>query len=321
MNYKKSLELMQKAKKIGIFTHANVDGDALGSAFALYYYLTDLGKDVDVIADTTIPNQLKFLNLESLIKQKSNKFYDLVIATDCNTVDMMGINKLSFMSNINTIQFDHHPLNPDFAGVNNVDTATSSASEIVANFFLENNIKVSDRIAELLITGIITDSGGFKFSCTTTSTMGVVYKILNQTNIKISDLMSSIFETETLDSFEMQKYAINHTEFLFDNKACIIKIDNSFFSTTGIDPNACKFLTRIGTEIGGVNLVALISEVQPNVNKVSFRSRNGYSASNCAKVFGGGGHLVASGCKIFGSFDDAVNRIIKAMGDELKCRE
>jgi len=276
---------------------------------------------VEVVSDTTIPNQLNFLEVEDIIKQRASGGYDLVIATDCNTVDMMAVNKSSFLECPNSIQFDHHPLNPEFAKVNNVETRVSSASEVVAKFFIENNIDIPKRIGELLLSGIITDSGGFKFSCTTSDTMFVVSEILKRSNTELSYVMGNLFESETKDSFEMQKYAINHTEFLFGGQAVIIKIDNSFFAKTGIDPNACKFLTRIGTEQKDIKLTALISEVTPNVNKVSFRSRKGYDASACAKAFGGGGHLQASGCKIFGNFYDVVDRIKKVMGDELLCKE
>lgn len=319
-NFELSKKVMEKANKIGIFTHANADGDAIGSAFALYYYLMGLGKSVEVVAETTIPNQLKFLHIEDGLKQTPSFDYDLVIATDCNTADMMGSNKQEFLRTINSISFDHHPNNPEFAKINNLATDVSSASEIVAEFFIQNNIEITDKIAELLLSGIITDSGGFKFSCTTSNTMRVASELLKRSNINISSIMNNLFESETRGSFEMQKYAMNHTEFLFDGKVVLIAIDYNFYKSTGIDPNSCKFLTRIGTELKDTCLTALISEVAPNVNKVSFRSRYGYSASNCAKAFGGGGHPQASGCKIFGKFDETLNRIKKVLKEELECR-
>ena len=318
-NFKLSKEVLENAHSVGIFTHNNVDGDAVGSAFALYYYLLDLGKEVEVVAETTMPNQLKFLGLDDLIKKEPTMKYDLVVSTDCATADLMGLNKHKFLVCSNSIQFDHHPTNSEFAKVNNLETEVTSASEIVAEYFLENKINISKRIGELLLTGIITDSGGFKFSCTKAKTLKIVSAILDQTGIEISDIMSNLFESETEDSFKMQQYAMNHTEFLFGGQAVIIKIDNKFFKNTGIDPNACKFLTRIGTELKSVKLTALVSEVTPNVNKVSFRSKKGYDASKCASAFGGGGHPQASGCKIFGNFYDAVERIIRVMGEQLEC--
>ena len=316
-NFVQSKELINSANSIGIFTHANVDGDAIGSAFALYFYLKEQGKQVEVVSETTLPNQLKFLQVEKLIKNKPSLKYDLVIATDCNTPDMMATNKQAFLEVSNSVQFDHHPLNPEFAKINNVETAVSSASEVVAKFFIENNIKLTPEMGKFLLSGIITDSGGFKFSCTTSQTMEVVYEILKQTQIELAWVMSSLFESETKESFEMQKYAMNHTEFLFDEQVVFISIDYSFFKRTGIDPNSCKFLTRIGTELKNTKLTALISEVSPNVSKVSFRSRAGYDASLCAKAFGGGGHKQASGCKIFGKFQDTVTRIKKVLKEVL----
>jgi len=319
-NFKESYEMMKQAKHIGIFTHRDADGDALGSAFALYFHLKSLGKEVEVVSDSTITTQLEFLEVGGLIHKKPSFLYDLVIATDSNNKEMLGVTK-PFFEAPNSIQFDHHPLNPDFADINNIELNVSSACEIVAKFFIENNIPISNKIGELLLTGIITDSGGFKFSNLTNETFKIVSKIMDDAGVQISPLMRKIFESETKESFLMQKYAINHTEYLFGGKAVIIKIDYSFFKETGVDPNACKFLTRIGTEQKEVKITCLVSEVQPNVNKVSFRSKDGYDASACAKVFGGGGHKEASGCKIRGNFYGVVEKLIRAVGDELGCKE
>lgn len=319
-NFKESYEMMKQAKHIGIFTHRDADGDALGSAFALYFHLKSLGKEVEVVSDSTITTQLEFLEVGGLIHKKPSFLYDLVIATDSNNKEMLGVAK-PFFEAPNSIQFDHHPLNPDFADINNIELNVSSACEIVAKFFIENDIPISNKIGELLLTGIITDSGGFKFSNLTNETFKIVSKIMDDAGVEISPLMRKIFESETKESFLMQKYAINHTEYLFGGKAVIIKIDYSFFKETGVDPNACKFLTRIGTEQKEVKITCLVSEVQPNVNKVSFRSKDGYDASACAKVFGGGGHKEASGCKIRGNFYGVVEKLIRAVGDELGCKE
>ena len=319
-NFKESYEMMKQSKHIGIFTHRDADGDALGSAFALYFHLKSLGKEVEVVSDSSVIDQLNFLGVDDLIQRKPSFDYDLVIATDCNNKEMLGVVKPFFEAQ-NSIQFDHHPLNPEFASINNIELNVSSACEIVAKFFMENNIQINTRIGELLLTGMITDSGGFKFSNLTNDTFKIVSKIMDEADVELSTLMRNIFESETKDSFLMQKYAINHTEYLFNGKAVIIKIKHSFFKETGIDPNACKFLTRIGTEQKDVKITCLVSEVLPNVNKVSFRSKDGYDASACAKVFGGGGHKEASGCKIRGNFYSVVEKLIRAMGDELGCKE
>ena len=318
-NFIESYNLMKNAEKIGIFTHRDADGDALGSAFSLYYHLKSLGKDVEVVSDTVVPPQLDFLGVGGLIKRKPSFKYDLVVATDSNNKEMLGVVKPFFVGT-RSIQFDHHPLNPNFADINNVELNFSSASEIVAEFFIENNLEITREIGELLLTGMITDSGGFRFSYLTARTFQVVGIILEKSSLELSPIMRKVFESETRDSFEMQKYAINHTEYLFGGKAVIIKLDYSFYKNTGIDPNSCKFLTRIGTEQKDVKITCLVSEVQPNVNKVSFRSKDGYDASACARVFGGGGHKEASGCKIHGNFYGVVEKLIRAIGDELSAR-
>lgn len=319
--FNESKKLIEKANSIAIFTHQNADGDAIGSAFALFYYLKNLNKEVSVFTDTKVlPNQLEFLKVDKLINSGFNKKYDLHIAVDSNNPDMLGRYKQKFLSIDNSVQFDHHPLNPEYASINNIETDVSSASEIVARYFIDNSIKIDEKIAIFLLSGIITDSGGFKFSCTTSKTMETVQKLLSVQGVSLSDVMSALFESETKDSFTLQKYAYNHTEFILNGKACVVVIDYNFYKTTGIDPNACKFLTRIGTELKDIIFTAVLSEVEPGVTKVSFRSRRGYKASSCAEKFGGGGHLQAAGCKIFGSLSSTVNKIKKVIAEELNGR-
>ena len=305
------------ANKIGIYTHANVDGDAIGSAFAFYYLLKDLGKEVNVFSKTTIPNQLKFLQIDDLINRRTTKPYDLVIAVDCATKEMMNIYCPDFSNYKDTIQFDHHPTNSHYAKLEIVEIDRSSACEVIANFLYENNVKINEKVGKFLLTGIITDTGGFKFSCTTKRTMEIVYKLLTDTGIELSALMSNIFESEEPEYLQLYKEAINNTKLLYDNKICVISIPYSFYNKTGVDPNSAKNLTRIGTEIKDVVLTCLVAEVEPNVCKVSFRSRKNYDCSICAGVFGGGGHKQASGCKIFDNYNNVIDRVIKSMVDIL----
>lgn len=315
--FSKAFQVLNNANKIAIFTHANVDGDAIGSAFAFYFYLKGKGKEVDVFTKTTMPNQLKFLELEHLINKKTCGNYDLAIAVDCNVAEMMNVYAEKFLSIENNMQFDHHPNNPNYAKYNITDHTRSSASELIADFFLSNNALLDENIAKCLLTGIIADSGGFKFTNTSKKTMEIVWRLLSDYDIELNYLMSNLFESEEPSYLDLYKEAINNTKLIENNRVAIIVIPNSFYKRTGIDPNGAKNLTRIGTEIKSVIATALIAEVEPNVCKVSFRSRGGYDCSECAKVFGGGGHRQASGCKIFGDLYDTIDRVTKSITDGL----
>lgn len=317
-NYDIAINKMLQCQNIAIFTHANADGDAIGSAFAFYFFLKDKNKNVDVFCKTTIPSQLKFLNIEGFLNKKTaTGAYDLAICVDCNTLEMTNIYMQDFLKCKNSISVDHHPNNPGFAQINIVEPSLSSTCELVAKLLYETKSKITNRMAELLLTGIITDSGGFKFSCTSKDTMNIVCKLLNGSNVEISNIMSNIFESENDEYLAFYKEAINNTELINNGKVAIISIKNSFFKKTGIDPNSAKNLTRIGTELKSVLVTALITEVEPGICKVSFRSRLGYDCSKCASVFGGGGHKQASGCKIYGDFFTTKERVIKSITDGL----
>ena len=313
--FKDAFQIIKNANKIAIFTHANVDGDAIGSAFAFYFYLKSLGKEANVFSKTTIPNQLRFLGVEEYINQKTCDKYDLAICVDCNTAEMMNVYAEKFLSIENNIQFDHHPNNPHYAKLNITDNTRSSACELVAEFFLANDVELNDDCVKFLLTGILTDSGGFKFSNTSTRTMEIVTGFLKKNNVKLNYLMSELFESEEPEYLSLYKEAINNTKLINDNKIAIITIPYEFYERTGIDPNCAKNLTRIGTEIKTVIVTALIAEVEPGMCKVSYRSRGDYDCSKCANVFGGGGHKQASGCKVYGNLYDTIERVIKSMTD------
>lgn len=316
---KNAFQKLNNANKVAIFTHANVDGDAIGSAFAFYFYLKGLNKQVDVFTKTTIPSQLRFLGVEDKLNKKTCNKYDLAIAVDCATLDMMNTYSEEFFKVEDKIVFDHHASNSHYANLNIVDPVSSSACELIAEFFIQNNVELTNQIATFLLAGIITDSGGFRFSCTSKRTMEIVGKLISDYDIEISTVMASIFESEEPSYLDLYREAINNTKLMFDNKVAIITIPNKFYQSTGIDPNSAKNLTRIGTEIKGVLVTALIAEVEPNLSKVSFRSRLGYDCSECAKVFGGGGHKQASGCKIYGNLYDTTERVIKSITDGFVC--
>ena len=146
LNYSKSKELMEKANSIAIFTHRDADGDAIGSAFALYLHLVNLGKQVDVFSDSmNLPNQLDFLKVKKILNKKTCSKYDLAIATDSNTLEMLGRRKEQFSKFPLTIQFDHHPQNPEYATVNNTTTEVSSACELVADFLFDMFVLLHER--------------------------------------------------------------------------------------------------------------------------------------------------------------------------------
>lgn len=317
--FKNAFQKLNSANKVAIFTHANVDGDAIGSAFAFYFYLKGLNKQVDVFTKTTIPNQLRFLEVEDILNKKTCSNYDLAITVDCATLDMMNICSEEFLKVEDTIAFDHHQSNSHYAKLNIVDSVRSSACELIAEFFIQNEATLTNKIATFLLAGIITDSGGFRFSNTSKRTMEIVGKLMADYEIELSSLMANIFESEEPSYLDLYREAINNTKLMFDNKVAIITIPNEFYSRSGIDPNSAKNLTRIGTEIKGVVVTALIAEVEPNLSKVSFRSRLGYDCSECAKVFGGGGHKQASGCKIYGNLYDTIERVIKSITDGFVC--
>lgn len=305
-------------KTVSIFTHINTDGDAIGSAFCFYEYFKGLGKEVNVYCDSDLPEMLEFLNVKELINKNNNYKTDLSIAVDCNDSARIGRFEKDFYNAKKTIQFDHHPGNPSFAKYNLVNSNMSSTCELLYTFFTDNNLEITKEMARFLLVGILTDTGGLRFSCTSNCTLKIVAEIVDKYDLKIYEFMSNIFETQSHKNFIALSYAYNNAKFYEDNKIVLITIPYEFYKENGIQPNQIINLTKIATELKDTVVSAVISEEKKNVCKVSFRSHKGYDVRNCAMVFGGGGHKAASGCKIFGNIESTAEKVLKSMMDGIE---
>ena len=300
-----------------IYTHINTDGDALGSSFGFYRVLKQLGKNVDLFIDSPVPSSLSFLGIEEVLNKKTISKYDVVFSLDSGESDRLGKYEKDFYAVPNSVQIDHHRNNPNFAKLNFVSPDTSSTCEYIYKLIGEMGYKIDEKTAVCFLTGIMTDTGGLRFSNATKETLFTVYDIVAKYNIDLSEIMSQIFETMDQETFVTYKYAINNTKFFDENKIAMIIVDNKFLTGNNIPLSATKMLTRIGTEIKDVFYTVAIVEEKPNEYKVSFRGRKGKSVESCARALGGGGHLYAAGCKLYGNIETVKEKILKAIRDEM----
>ena len=305
-----------KYKSVAIFSHINTDMDAIGSSLALCKALTTLGLVVNVFSDSRIPENFNFMPYIEIINKKTINNYDLAISLDSPLTTRLGKYENDFLKIKNSINIDHHMDNNSFAKFNYVAPDESSVSYLVGLLIEYLNIDFTDEIAICLLAGIITDTGGFKYSNTTPDTINFVAKLLKLTNIKISDIMHQIFECNSIKYHEIYKRAINSAKFYADNKLVIITIRNKDYIEVGINPEDVYGLTEIGTSLKDVLITIVISEKKPGEFNVSFRGR-GIDVRVCAAKFGGGGHKVASGCRLYGNYETVYEKLLKCALDEI----
>ena len=309
--FEKIIKILNESNNISIYSHVNTDCDAMGASLALKLALEQLGKKVDVYSNSDIPTNFKFYgeHIEKLNKKTCEK-YDLAVCLDTPNEGRLGKYKFSYRKGLkNVIVIDHHTLsNVKFSRYSYVLEA-SSTCEILYGVLKKLNIKFEYDICRFLLSGILTDTGRFAHSVTK-KTIRIVSKLLTYGKIEMEDITNPLFNSMSFNSFEMLKKLYNRIEFYSENKFALVMFKRQDFIDTETTLDDTNAFPDLPLQLEPVQFCILASEDDQGYFRVSFRSKGDISAKNVAESFGGGGHPNASGCKIFGSYDEVKQRLI-----------
>jgi phosphoesterase RecJ-like protein len=315
-------ELLQTPKKIVITTHFKPDGDAMGSSLGLYNYLIQKGHEVCVVTPSDYPSFLFWLpGNETVVSffaapEKAEALIataDLIFCLDFN--DISRIEKLAdpvANSSALKILIDHHLDPHDFAAFTYSDTACCATCEMIYKFIAQMGDQklINKAVAECLYTGIMTDTGSFKFASTTAQTHRIIGELIDAgaENFKIHE---AIYDTHTLDRLRLLGYSITEKLQVFQ------EFHTAFISLTEDELN--KFNHKTGDTEGIVNYALGIEGIKfaamfiqrKELIKISFRSKGDFSVKEFSRDhFEGGGHRNASGGRSLLSIDDTLKKFI-----------
>lgn len=315
------VDLLVSSKNVAVYTHINVDCDAMGSSLAMKEALTSLGKQVDVYVNSSFPSNFDFYGNLDFVNKKTCEKYDLVICLDAATEARLGKYKYTYRKGVkNTLAIDHHHLaNENFCKVNYVKES-SSTSEMLFEVFKKLNIRFNEYMCKCLLSGILTDTGRFSHS-TTESTLSVVGKLLRYGHLSLEEIVLPLFNSMGQNVFELMKRAYNNIEFYSESKFAIIMFSRQDFVETNTSLDDTDAFPDIPLQLKSVEFAILASEDDKGYFRVSFRSKGDVSARDVAESFGGGGHLNASGCKLFGNFDEVKQKLIESSLEILKWKK
>lgn len=304
------LDEIKKAESIVILTHETPDGDAIGSSLAMMHALKQLGKEADVI----IPEYSRtfaFLPGASNIKKESNiKNYDLAISVDCATEVRLAAGEEYFETAKTKIVIDHHGSNSMYGDLNFVNPVSPACCEVLVGMFEYYDINVDKEIGSCLVVGIITDTGGFKYSGVTAETFEFTAELLRK-GVNISDIYKRVLQTRTKANFELSKLVSDRMEFLEDGKVTFTYMDLEDENRVNAEHGDHEGLVEIGRDIEGVEVSIFIREKEDaNGYKISLRSNEYVNVSDVCLMFGGGGHPRAAGCFIPGTVEQVKQKIL-----------
>ncbi len=287
---------IDKANSIVILTHENPDGDAMGCALAMYNALKQLEKDVDVIVPE-FSRCFEFLPGIPEIKKEGRKEYDLAIAVDCADTKRLNGFVDYFDDAKVTVQIDHHGVNTMFADYNYVDPVAPACAQILVKVLPYWNVEITKDIGTCLLTGIITDTGGFKYSGVTSETFEFAAWLL-QKGVNVSNVYKNVLQTVTRSSFELNRIARNRIEFFEDGKIAFTYITCEDEEIVNSETGDYEGIVDIGRDVEGVEVSIFLRELKKGGYKVSLRSNEYVNVSDICLMFGGGGHIKAAGCTI-----------------------
>jgi len=307
-------EEILKAKSIVILTHESPDGDAIGSSMAVYLALKSIGKEPDVIIPE-MPRVFEFLPNINEVKKSSNvEKYDLAIALDCADIKRLNGFSQYFENAKSTIVIDHHSGNTMFGQYNYVNPVSPACAQILCVIFEYFGIEITNEIGECLITGIITDTGGFKYSNVTSDTFDFAAGLLEK-GVNISNIYERVMQTVTISRFNLTRIAVDRLELLEDGKIAFTYITMEDERKVNADYGDHEGIVEQGRSIEGVLVSVFLRETEQGY-RVSLRANNNsnINVADICMIFGGGGHIRAAGCLLQGTLAAAKEKII----DEIK---
>jgi len=311
------LKEFKKAQKICILAHESPDGDAIGSSLGLYFVLKDMGKDAEILMKN-VPETFSFMPGFDVIKEDTEtEKFDLSIVVDCPDLKRVNSNLRKYFETADVkVEFDHHMNNSMFADYNIVNHVAPACAQILFTSFEYLEIDLSKDAMASLLTGIITDTGGFKNSGITVETFEIAGKIL-EAGINLSKIYKASMLTVTKTKFECQKVTMDRMEFFADGKISFTYISKEDIKNMGLKDGDHEGIVEIGRNIEGVEVSVFLREEEKGY-KISLRSNEYVNVAEVCMVFGGGGHIKAAGANTTMSLEEAKKALIREIEKKLK---
>ncbi|MBL7084864.1 MAG: bifunctional oligoribonuclease/PAP phosphatase NrnA [Candidatus Omnitrophica bacterium] len=311
MSAKKIIKAIKGYSKFLITSHVNVEGDALGSELALASLLRKLGKTVRIVNADKPPVSYNFLPGANKVSCNLNKrSFQAAAVIDCATNQRIGKVARLIGPEKPIINIDHHIDNKRFGKINWIDPKASSVGEMIYRLFTLTKTKLDKKDALNIYTAILTDTGSFRHSNTTSKTLSICSKLL-KFGINPAKVYSEIYESHTVQDVSLVTRLISKLSFAANKKiAWVVIAENDFRKIKGRHEVLDKILD-LAKAIDVVKVVIIFSRINNRLVKLSLRSKGPIDVQKIAKLFGGGGHKLASGCVIEGSLKEAEQKVLR----------
>jgi len=316
-----AVAFLQGGENFLVVSHVQPDGDAISSTVLVAWMLKQLGKKAVLINEGAVPVRLRYLESSASIvnytQQKPDTQFDRIIAVDCADARRIGLVAESFAVSAQLLNIDHHPTNDSYGTVNLIRSDAAATVEILYDLIKHAELDLDLPAATAVYTGLLTDTGGFRYSNTTPKVMRIASEML-ELGVSGHELADYLLERMTKAQLLLLQRGLNQLSFSAGNQIAWISMSLADMADTGAASEDLEGLVNYARNVEGVEVGLLVKETAHNQVKVSLRSAGKVDVAAIAQSFGGGGHVRAAGCKLDGSLQSVIERVVAAVSEALK---
>ena len=300
---------IESAETILVVTHLRPDGDAMGSMLGLRNALVDMGKDVTAAVDLGTPEFFAWLpNSDTVLAELTTGSWDLMISTDASDEERSGkVGEYGRANSKQVINIDHHRTNTYFGDIHLVVPDVASASQIVFKLWEHMNINWTREIAQPLITGLVTDTLGFRTNSTTPIELGIAQQLM-QYGASLSEATYRSLGVMSSQELLLWKTVVPTIE--IHDEIAEATITQKDLAAVGLDYIDTGNIVGLLRKVSEVRIAVVFREDPDNIVKISLRSDPGYDVSEVAFELGGGGHKQASGADFTGTVAECRAKVL-----------
>lgn len=299
----RAVELLRAAQHVAVVSHRNPDGDAIGSTLGAALVVEALGKRVTRINVDVVPHELTFLEGAGELVHAAPPGVDVTILLDCSSPDRTGLEHDPHLWAGRVICLDHHRTAAD-DGIDAFvhDEQAAATAELVYRLVVACGVPLTPAMAACLFTSLHTDTGSFRYGCTTAGAMEVGQALL-RTGIDAWEVASRLYEQQRAERVALLGLALGSLRVSAGGRLATIVVDDAMVAQVGAEASDADGFINYARSIRGVEVAAQLTSDGPGAWRVSFRSRGTLDVAALAARLGGGGHRNAAGCRMVGDVE------------------
>lgn len=302
------VNLLKSHDNIILLTHQNPDGDTIGSAYALFFALKQIGKKAKVLCSDKIPSKYHYFTKHAVFDNFDSGY---IVSVDIADTGLFGEQLMKYKGSVN-VCIDHHPSNSMYAEKTFLVADAAATCEIIYDVIRALGAEITPLIADCIYTGITTDTGCFRYSNVTAKTHQTAANLIAD-GANSAEINRIMFETKSKSRILLEQMALNSIEYFYNERCAVISVTTQMIAESGADESDLDGISPIPRQIEGVEVGVTIRQKGENLYKISLRTSETIDASEICREHSGGGHKRAAGCTVHGTLEYTKQTILDSV--------